>query len=189
MINRLQKATEHWLLDTYKRSKQQSADTGLQNCIATTRHMLSKTEYCFLITHSATEWSSARLVQPIPDINTFTIWIGTCPRLRKVREIKNNNKVTLAFESTKENANLILYGEAFIEENLAIRKRYWKDEWRLFFPGGPISDDYIVLRVEPVKIELMSFSRNVVQEPFGLSPAVLIKRNGVWNMQVQMSPV
>lgn len=183
MIRELQKIVGRRLLDAYKRRKQRASDVSLEHCLETARVMLRGTRYCFLVTSGADGWSSARLVQPIADLDDFVIWMGTNPDLRKVHEIRVDPKVTLAFGSTKESANLVLYGEARIEADLALRKRYWKDEWRLFFPSGPTGDDYVLIRFDPLRMELMNFSRNVIPEPFGLKPAVLVKKNGTWRIQ------
>lgn len=48
----------------------------------------------------------------------------------------------------KEDANLIVYGEARIETDLAVKKRYWKGTWRLFFPNGLASDEYVICKKE-----------------------------------------
>jgi len=182
MIRKLKKSILLYLMNSYKKKKQQNFDTSLKNCMSTIRTMLHKTKYCFLISNGNDGWSSTRLVQPIIGEDDFVIWFGTNPNLRKVSEIKNNPKVTLAFEDKKENANLVLYGKATIETNLSLRKQYWKGEWKLFYPGGPKSDDYTLIRFEASHIELMNFYRNVLCEPFGLKPTVLRKIEGKWRI-------
>ncbi len=169
-------------LDSYKQRKLQNANATLAHSLTATRTLLNHAKYCFLITQGKDGYCSTRLVQPIVDLDEIVIWFGTHPGLRKVDEIKQNSHVTLAFENTREDSSLILYGKAEIDTTLANRKRYWKYEWRLFFPNGPLSDDYVVIRFEPTKIELMNFKRNIVQEPFGLSPVVLQKRHDQWQI-------
>ncbi|TAJ80097.1 MAG: hypothetical protein EPO42_04945 [Gallionellaceae bacterium] len=183
MLDNLRKRLLHRFLDIYKRRKQLMCDAGVDNCLDTIRAMMKKVKYGFLISHGVDGWCSTRLVQPIVDFDNGVIWIGTNPTLRKVREIRANPKVTLAFDDAKENANLVLYGEARVEADISSRRRYWKEEWRLFFPGGPTGNDYVLLRMEPIKIELMNFSRSVVPEPFGLKPAVLIRKDGMWRVE------
>jgi general stress protein 26 len=176
-----------FLLDSYKKRKQDACDDGVENCLATVRAMLKKAKYAFLVTHGADGWCSTRLVQPISDFDGSLIWIGTNPALRKVREIQTDSKTTLAFDDAKEDASLVFYGETRVETDPSLRRRYWKEGWRLFFPKGPAGDDYTLLRMELKKIELMNFSRNVVPEPFGLRPAVLINKNGVWGVEAPMA--
>ncbi|MCP4670322.1 MAG: pyridoxamine 5'-phosphate oxidase family protein [Desulfobacula sp.] len=145
--------------------------------------MLKQSKYCILITNNEKQCPSARMVQPIVDFNTFTIWLGTNPNLRKIKEIEKNPHVTLAFSNDKEHANLILYGKADIIHDIQKRKSHWIFSWRLFFPGGPCGDDFVSIRVEPLKMELMNFKKSVVPEPFGLKPVKLIKSADKWQIQ------
>lgn len=180
---KLGKSFGRFLLRTYKHRKQRVCDTSTSHCLAVARETLCRTRYCFLISQGSSGWASARLVEPITDPDSFVLWIGTNPTLRKISEITSNPKVTLAFGNTSENANVVVYGTASIEGDAALRRKYWKGQWRLFFPNGPLSDDYVLIRVEALLIELMSFRRNVIPEPFGLRPVVLEKRKGQWHVQ------
>jgi len=49
----------------------------------------------------------------------------------------------------------------------------------VFFPDGPEADDYVAIRIEPSRMEVLNFSR----EPFGLKAAMLIQCNGQWQME------
>ena len=174
-------------MDLYKRSKQTNSDTSLDNCLSVTHRMLKKAKYCFLITQGEEGWCSTRLVQPIIEIDQdnpkyFRIWIGTRFDLKKVEETWNNPKITLAFEDAKEDANLIIYGNAFVESDTQIKKKYWRPTWKLFFPDGPQSDDYVAIRIEPKRLEILNFKRKINPEPFGLNAAKLIHKNGAWQI-------
>ncbi len=183
MIRNLNKKIGRYLLDSYKKSKQSSADNSLSHCLQVAHTTVNNTKYCFLISNGSNGWSSARFVEPIVDSDFSTIWIGTNPKLRKIKEIQDNTKVTLAFGNVQERANIVIYGEACVEIDTALRKKYWKGEWRLFFPNGPTSDDYVLIKIQPLRMEVMSFHRNVVQEPFGLKPDVLKYQNGGWSLE------
>ncbi len=175
------------LMGHYKKSKLSANDTSLDNCLKVTHHMLKKAKYCFLVTRGEDGWCNSRLVQPIIDIDPqnpshFKIWVGTRSDLKKVDEIWNNPKITLAFEDSREDANLVVYGNAFIETDNQIKKRYWRPTWKLFFPDGPKVDDYVAIRIEPIKLEILNFKRNITPEPFGLKAAKLINKNGEWHI-------
>ena len=181
MLTTARKRVIVWLLDRYKQRKQQNVQVDVAHCLSIATELIRKSSYGFLISHGQTEWPSTRLVQPIVD-EDFTLWIGTSPALRKVAEVRENAHVTFAIQDDKTQANLILQGMATIEEDLGLRRKYWKGEWRLFFPGGPKSDDYILIRIEVQRMELMSFARNVVPEPFGLRPVKLARVDSSWQV-------
>jgi general stress protein 26 len=168
--------------DAYKAYKQRRAVLTRDHALSVARQMVEHATYCFLITHGQDGWPSARLVQPIADAaDPFTLWIGTNPALRKVREIDATPKATVAIEDTRQGANLVLYGMARPVDDPDACSTYWQDAWRMFFPDGPSSDGFVLLRFEAARMELMSFGRNVVAEPFGLRPLRLV-REGDWRL-------
>jgi general stress protein 26 len=183
MIKKINKFIGRRILESYKKRKQKAFNASIGHCLASAREMLKKSKYCFLVTNSDEPWPSARMVQPVINSDTFEIWFGTNPTLRKVIEIKNNPNVTIAFGSEKENANLIIYGKASIVRDVQERRNHWIGSWLLFFPNGPGGDDFVSIRVEPTEMELMNFKRNIVPEPFGLKPVRLIKDKENWMVQ------
>ena len=173
------------LLDRYKRNKQNANDNSLAHCLYVAHHMLKKTKYCFLVTHGENGWCSARLVEPIikyGEDDNFTIWVGTHKDLRKTNEVWSNPKVTITIENTREDANLIIYGNAFIETNPTIKKKHWKSAWRMFFPPGPEGEEYVAIHIKPTKMEIVSFSKNITPEPFGLKSTVLVNQQDKWSL-------
>ena len=183
MLKKLKKTVGTKILETYKHRIQKAFDPSVDNCLHTIRSMLKRSKYCFMISHSKRNWPSARMVQPIVDFDTLNIWLGTNPNLRKVREIENNSHVTLAFGNDRDNANLIIYGQATIVADIKERVNHWIGSWIMFFPSGPKGNDFISIRIEPLEIELMNFKHNIVDEPFGLKPVKLRKINGEWQIR------
>lgn len=179
----LRKVIGRAVLGFYKRRKQASNDLSVENCLRAARATAARTTYCFLITAGEQAWPSARLVEPLSNLNDFVFYIGTSPASRKIKEIATCPSVTLAFGNAAENANLIIYGTATVSTEPAIKRRYWKGNWRLFFPDGPNGDDYAVVTVYAEKMELISFRRSVIPEPFGLRPVVLQRTSSGWAIQ------
>ena len=190
MLNRMRKTLSRRALDAYKARKQRKANLSLDHALGVVRAMLRQTKYCFLITNSSGQWPSARLVQPIVDeADEFVLYFGTDPELRKAREIEADPHVTIALENERENANLVLYGKASLERNLDTCRRRWIGSWRLFFPGGPQEEGYVVIRFAAERIELMNFTRDVIAEPFGLRPVALARdADGTWALTDYTNP-
>jgi general stress protein 26 len=170
------------LLRAYKIYKTRQVDLSLENSLAVARQIVRETPYCFLVSYGQAGWPSARLVEPIADLDSFILYFGTDPSLRKVTEVRENPHVTVAFGNDREQANLVMYGTATLITDPALKQRFWKGDWRLFFTKGPTSDDYVVIRVEAQRMELMSFRRNLITEPFGLRPIKLIRQNNAWQV-------
>ena len=169
-----------FLLGQYKSRKQSAADTSVEASLRAARSVIARTKYCFLITNGPEGDCNARWVEPIVE-SDFTVWIGTNPKLRKVQEVMADPAVTLAFGSEKDQANLVLKGRATIVDDLALRRKHWLGHWRLFFPNGPQGDDYVLLKFEPQRMEILSFKKAVIPEPFGLSAVQLDRTaSGQW---------
>lgn len=174
---------EQWLLPRYKRYKQKRHSTDPEHIEVSIRALLDKSRYAFLISQTGeNDHSSTRYVQPVVEWHghSFLIWIGTQTTSRKIAEIRQNPRVTLAVGLQGDGANLIIYGEASLHTDDDKRRKYWKSYWSLFFPDGPLSDDAILICVKPLKLELMDFKRNVIPEPFGLKPLCLVQREQQW---------
>lgn len=181
MLNRLKKRFGKSFLNKYKLRVQKNSNTSLEYCLKVAKEMINKSKYCFLITNGEENWPSARMVQPIVESDTFVIWIGTNPTLRKIREIKENPYVTIAFGQESDNANLIIYGKSTIENGVRERIKHWIDSWIMFF-SSPRGEDFISIRVEPMEMEIMNFKRYIVTEPFGLKPIRLKINKGIWEI-------
>jgi general stress protein 26 len=173
-----------WLnafLGAYRRRLRRRVWLDAASALRAARTTAERTRYAFLITVGTDGAPTARLVEPILQPGEdFVFWIGTGPGLRKVRELRADPRVTLAFGHAGEHANLVVRGTASVWDDPALRRRWWKPAWRLFFPDGPLGDDYVVVRVIPERMELMSFRRRIVPEPFGLRPLVLERVDGAW---------
>lgn len=182
MIGRLRTALQRAFFDAYKAYKQRNARLTPEHALSVARKMLDRTTYCFLIAQGSDSSASAQLVQPIvDDTDPFTLWIGTSPTLRKIREVEAYPHVTVAVEDERDGAYLVLYGTTRLERDPDVRRKRWKAAWRMFFPDGPTSSDYVLIRFDAARMELMNFRRNLVAEPFGLRPMRLV-REGEWRL-------
>jgi len=176
-----------FILGKYKSLKQNRVDLTGINAHKSIRKLLSKARYVFVLTNcSSNQCCNARYVQPIFEWReaTFRVWIGTSAKTRKIAEISADSNVTLAIGNDSATANLIIHGNATIHTDQSIRLKYWKPAWRLFFPSGPKDPDYIVICIEPLRLELMDFKGNVIPEPFGLRPLTMVLQNHQWTSAI-----
>jgi general stress protein 26 len=141
---------------------------------------MKSAEYCFLITLGDKGEANARLVQPFEPEEDMTIWVGTWSKSRKVEEIQKDSRVTLAFHDKESTAYVTLLGSAQIERDIHQKKKYWRQEWIGFLPQGPEGDEYLLVKFIPFRIELMSFSRGILPQPYGLKPAVAVRSEDLW---------
>jgi general stress protein 26 len=148
--------------------------------LKTAKSSIRSAEYCFLITLGEKGEANARLVQPFEPEEDMTIWIGTWSKSRKVKEIQEDNRATLAFHDKEGTAYVTLLGSAQIERDTTKKRKYWREEWLGFLPQGPDGDDYVLVKFIPLRIELMSFSHGILPQPYGLKPAVAVRSEDLW---------
>jgi general stress protein 26 len=153
---------------------------NIEHVLDVARETMRAADYCFLMTLGNSDRINARLMQHFPPGDDLIVWFGTSPHSRKVIDLDPHHYVTLAFQAPQEPAYATLSGPASLEDRLEMRQRYWRDDWFPFFPGGPSSDGYVLLRVEPRRIEVMNFARDIAPAPFGLKPATLEYGDAGW---------
>lgn len=148
-----------------------------------TQATLKAAEFCFLITLGESGQAEARLMQPFEPEPDLTIWFGTSPTSRKVREIQKDNRVTLGYTQAQAGAYVTLIGTASIEDDTAKKQHYWREDFAAFWPVGPMSEAYSLIKFVPSRIELMHIGQEVAPEPFGLKPVILIRAGEGWELE------
>ena len=76
----------------------------------------------------------------------------------KAREIQKNGAVDIQFQVAPDDfVHLLVRGNASVLTDQATKDRIWDVmdyDLAQFWPGGPTSPDYCVVRVQPVRVEL-----------------------------------
>jgi general stress protein 26 len=97
-----------------------------------------------------------RIVSPVVE-DDMSIWVTTRSTSRKIRQLRENPKICLAFvEPPEGDKSVTVIGEAQIIADSDKRRRVWKlAPFDLYehFPGGPDSDDFCLLKIMANRIE------------------------------------
>src|SRR4030043_1104138 len=97
-----------------------------------------------------------RIVSPIVE-DDMSIWVTTRSTSRKVKQLRENPKLCLAFvEPPDGDRAAIVIGEALIIPDIEKKKRVWSlAPFDLYehFPDGPGSDDFCLLKIVIKRIE------------------------------------
>ncbi|HEY3683857.1 MAG TPA: pyridoxamine 5'-phosphate oxidase family protein [Streptosporangiaceae bacterium] len=121
-----------------------------------------------------------RLVEHVAVDDDGTVWIGTSPRSRKVAQVGSRPEVTYAAEDRDGVGAVVMQARAEVVDDERERAARWQDDLIAFFPEGPRGGDFVLLRLRPYRIELMSFAHGVHPEPYGLVPAVIAWDDDGW---------
>jgi general stress protein 26 len=86
----------------------------------------------------------------------FNVWLATRFSSPKVRHIEANPRVSLMF--VDEIGYVRVTGTAEIISDKAILAEFWKDEWELYWPGGPEDPDYRLVKVTSTSVDYLNMS-------------------------------
>jgi len=97
-----------------------------------------------------------RIVSPVVE-NDMSIWVTTRSTSRKVKQLRENPKICLAFVEPPDGDKAVtVIGEAQIIPDMEKKGRVWKlAPFDLYehFPDGPESDDFCILKIAIKRIE------------------------------------
>jgi general stress protein 26 len=114
-----------------------------------------KAIWCALATVSNNE-ARVRMVHPTWEGDI--LWIATGPNTAKAREIQKNGSVDIQFQVAPDDfVHLLVRGRASVLTDQATKDRIWDVmdyDLAQFWPEGPASPDYCVVKVQPLRVEL-----------------------------------
>ena len=146
----------------------QSQEATRQTLLAAARETMSTARYCALITLDSSGRPQARTLDPFPPDENMVVWLGTNPRSRKVAAIRRNPRITLYYFDREAQAYVTIYGIARLVNDPKAKLKWWKDEWKSFYPDR--AKDYLLIRVTPQKLEVVNVSKGIVGDPHTWKP-------------------
>lgn len=136
-----------------------------EEIVAAARDIMRKARYCSLITVGDGGHPQARIVDPLEPDPDFTVWIATNPLTRKVREIRRNPRTTLLCFDTATSSYVTIAGRASLITDAAEKQQHWKADWAPIYPKGARDAGFMLIRMTPARLEIVSESRGMVGDP------------------------
>ena len=133
--------------------------------LAAARDIIGHARYCNLVTLGDTGHPQARIVDPIAPDAEFTVWIATNTATRKVGQIRRDGRVTMLCFDAATASYVTLLGRADLVSDSLAKKAHWKPDWAQIYKDGPGSKNLILIRVTPMRLEIVSESRGLVGDP------------------------
>ena len=107
----------------------------------------------------------ARTMSPFSPDENMVIWLGTNPRSRKVKQIKNNSNVIVYYYDTDGLSYVSVSGVARIVDDPDKKAHYWVESWTRYYPDP--EKDYILIEVTPKRMEICSFKHKLFWDSDG----------------------
>jgi general stress protein 26 len=151
-----------------------------ERLLALARRLIDEVTFCVAITQGEDGETNARVVQPLPIQEDWTVNTLTNRRCRKVREIERSGRMTLLYQHDADRSYVTLIGRASVIEDLELKRAIWKPAHYRWNPEGPEDPATVFARLVPDRIELWSAVHDVMPEPQGYSAALLLREGGGW---------
>ncbi len=141
--------------------------------ISATRTIIGHARYATLVTVDASGQPQARIVDPFLPEDDLMIWIATNARSRKVGEVAVNDRVTLLYFDMSTQSYVTVIGRARLVRDDKEKNARWKEEWATFYKNKNHGDDYLLIRVVPSRLEVVSPALGLVNDPDTWRPVIL----------------
>ncbi|MBI4913872.1 MAG: pyridoxamine 5'-phosphate oxidase family protein [Acidobacteria bacterium] len=129
--------------------------------LAVARELSTTARYCSLVTLDAGGSPDARLMDAFPMEADGTVWLATTAASRKVGQIRRDPRVSLLWFEAGSQSYVALVGRATLVVDPVEKARRWKPDWKDFYPGGPQGPEYVLIRVQPRRLEISSPARGL----------------------------
>ena len=145
------------------------------------REIVDNVPACMAITVDENGCANARVVNPKPVSDTWTVRFVTDRRSRKSAEIERSGCLTLAYQFDAGGAYVSLIGRAVINDDVATKTANWTPANYRWHPGGPADPNVVYVDFIADRIELWSAPHGVVPDPVrGLWAATLVREGPGW---------
>lgn len=146
--------------------------------IEAARRITLATPYGFLTTTG--DQIQTRLVQHLDIADDCRITFSTGPGTRKAESIRQQPSVSYAVYDPDTQAAAAIYGNARFDDDIDRRQALWTDDLAPFFPDGPTADGFVLVTIDPSRVEVWSVPDELAPAPFGLSSIVIEQTSGGW---------
>lgn len=114
-----------------------------------------------------------RIVDPFEPEQNFTIWVGTNASTRKVQQIERNPRVSLLYFDAPNQHYVAITGSAAVVRDAAEKTRRFKPEWKAFYQNGSSGEEYVLLRISPLRLEIVADSLGMKNDPATWQPVTI----------------
>ena len=159
----------------------QTEDLTTEQILTAARDTMIASKMCFLITLDETGQPRTRIMDPFDPEPNMSVWFGTNRQTRKIKQIQNDSRVTLAYYDHQGLGYVTMTGVARLEMDPEKRQKKWKDDWKRYYPEGPGSSAFVAIEFIPSDMEIMSVSRKIFNGIF--KPVRLIRKGSEWVRQ------
>lgn len=133
--------------------------------VAVAKQVMERARYCALVTIGPDGRAEARILDAFSPEADMTVWLATNAAARKVDQIRKNPQVTLFYWDEDSLGYVTLIGDATLVDEPAEKAKHWKEEWSDFYTDAHRGADYLLIRVRPLRLEIVSVADGLLNDP------------------------
>lgn len=138
------------------------------------RRIIAAVPYPSLVTIGPDGAPQARPVQPrLPD-SSWTVWVATNPRTRKVAEIARQPRVVLHYFDPATLGYVTLHARARVVRDSATKAAHWDPAWDAFYPDK--ARGAVLLALQGDRLEIVSAQWGIEGDPRTWRPPTVLLR-------------
>jgi len=141
--------------------------------IKAAREVAEAARFCTFVTLGEDGQPQARIIDVFPLEADLTAWIGTRSDTRKVGQLRRDSRATLLCFDAPSLAYVTLLGTAELVTDPADKARHWKSEWKGYYADENRGPDYVLIRLRPARVEVLSPGHGLYMGGGGMGPAIL----------------
>ena len=138
------------------------------------RRIIAAVPYPALVTIGPDGAPQARPVQPrLPD-SSWTVWVATNPRTRKVAEIARQPRVVLHYFDPATLGYVTLHARARVVRDSATKAAHWDPAWDAFYPDR--ARGAVLLAIQGERLEIVSAQGGIEGDATTWRPPTVLLR-------------
>jgi general stress protein 26 len=135
--------------------------------------IMQRARFCALITIGADGHPQSRIVDAFEPDADMVVWIATMSLTRKVAEIRRDPRVTLSYFDPNSMGYVTLLGRAAIVSAAAEKAKHWKEDWAKLYKDKNRGDDYVLIKVTPIRLEVSAEGEGIRNDPRTWRPVLV----------------
>lgn len=123
------------------------------------KEIINQSHYCGLATVDSTGQPQVRTMNPFPANDELITWFATARDSRKVKEIKNNPKVSVYFaDHSTAKGYVNITGKAEVIDDKELLKTMKRDYWE-GIPGW--QDFFVLIKIVPQTVDVINYKHGL----------------------------
>jgi general stress protein 26 len=141
--------------------------------IKASRTIITNARYATFVTVAGVGAPNARVVDPFAPEADLTIWFATNPSSRKVQELAKDPHVTLLYFDAANKGYVTVRGTATLVRDPQEKSTRWKEDWAGMYKDKNRGDDYLLVKVVPDTLEVVSVALGMINDAATWRPVTL----------------